>query len=86
MIHSGHLTRAVPIRIKTTPIKTGDFSSVQFRSLVRTSTDRAFINGDSRTVHMLRCNEVSPPTVEMGHVWTGAPGDRQKADGGSPSR
>jgi L-lactate dehydrogenase (cytochrome) len=22
----------------------------------------------------------------MGHVWTGAPGDRQKADGGSPSR
>ena len=25
-------------------------------------------------------------SVALGHVWTGAPGDRQEVDGGSPSR
>jgi len=30
--------------------------------------------------------DFEPLMTAVGHVWTGAPGDRQKVDGASPSR
>ena len=50
------------------------------------------IASDSRCPRYVRytpnsCRDVAAPrTVETGHVWTGAPGDRRKVDGASPSR
>ena len=35
---------------------------------------------------LLHSSEIGPGESAMGHVWTGAPGDRQEVDGGSPSR
>ena len=37
-------------------------------------------------VSVVRHSKIAPAVDAVGHVWTGAPGDRRKVDGASPSR